>query len=84
MLNGDCVFCKPDCIGDFLHVDNDDIKNGDYDGFHDDAEDYELYQPLAYLEQPLDLRWSPDEQEQSDEYLVFPSHKLARHQHFLS
>ena len=69
VLNGDCVFCKSDYRGDFLHGDNDDIDNGDYDGDHDDAEAYELYQPPAYLEQPMDLRWSPDVQEQSDEYL---------------
>ena len=25
--------------GDFLHGDNDDIDNGNYDGYHDDATD---------------------------------------------
>ena len=38
-------------------------KNGDDDGDNDDSVDFESYSPL---EQPLDLRWSPDEQEQSD------------------
>ena len=58
MLNGDYVFCKSDCSGD-----NDDIKNGGDAGDHNDSADFESYAPL---EQPLDLRWLPDEQELSD------------------
>ena len=41
------------------------MVNGDGENCvnHNDSADFELYAPL---EQPLDLRWSPGEQEQSD------------------
>ena len=46
-----------------LKMVNGNGENGDEDGDNDDSVDFESYSPL---EQPLDLRWSPGEQEQSD------------------
>ena len=71
-----CVHCKPDCLGDLHHDENADISRmvtGDCD--HDDAgHDYyhdnhhdphdhdhdEDADGISPLEQPPDLRWSPD------------------------
>ena len=75
VLNRDYVFCKSDCSGDNdddVENGDEDVENGDDDvenvdndgenvdddGDQADAVDFESYTPL---EQPLDLRWSPDE-----------------------